>query len=129
MVIKPDKFKDINDNYGHEAGDKVLKKIAYRIKNHLGEKGIAVRFKSDEFIAILPNTGKEKALIKAEELKEKLYNIRLLDRKRKDYLNVPVSIGIAEYPTHSTNHKGLTEKAYEQMWEARNSGGNRIQSL
>ncbi len=61
-MLKPDNFKEINDNFGHDVGDKVLRLLAIFLQSILREDDMGVRYRGDEFAAILPNTSTEEAL-------------------------------------------------------------------
>ncbi len=125
LVVKPDNFKDINDNFGHETGDNVLQLIAIFFQSVLGEYDIAVRYRGDELIAILPDSSKEKALHVARDMLMTFKEIEL-----SHIINVPftltASIGVAMYPGDTNNLKKLIGTAYQKMFLARESGGDKI---
>lgn len=128
LIIKPDNFKIINDTYGHDAGDKVLKLMAATIRNLLREKDVAVRYRGDEFAGILPDTGAAEASGVAEVLRKGMLAMDTAAIVINGTLTVTVSIGIAAAPGHAKDAKALTEKAFACMMEARNQGGDRIRS-
>jgi diguanylate cyclase len=127
LMIKPDSFKAINDNCGHEAGDKALKLIAYGIKSHIGNEDIAVRFRGDEFAVVLPGESMGAALACAERLRTQLNNLNF-DHITGGGFSTTVSIGVAEYPGHGGSPKRLVETCFNRMFAARESGGNRVVS-
>jgi diguanylate cyclase (GGDEF)-like protein len=126
MVIKPDNFKHINDTFGHDAGDKVLRLLADTIKLSLREDDIAIRYRGDEFAAVLPGIVTEEARSIAEVVKSAISNIETKDFTDNQSVHLTVSIGVATYPLHAEDHLTLIDKAHEKMWDARNSGGNQI---
>lgn len=126
LVIKPDNFKIINDGYGHEAGDKALRLLADTVKSRVQISDIVVRYRGDEFVAILPNQNYEQAMSIAEDILASIYDIDLNPIINKKEFNFTASIGIAVYPVHSNDSENLQKKAFDKMIEARNSGGNRI---
>ena len=73
LMMDLDRFKEINDNYGHEAGDQVLIWVASLIKEVSGDQGLAIRYAGDEFIILMPNGAKEAALKVAEQLLQRLH--------------------------------------------------------
>ena len=72
LMIKPDNFKEINDNFGHDAGDNTLKFISSFLKNSLRRNDTPIRYKGDEFTIILPNTDTKDATHIAENLQKKI---------------------------------------------------------
>jgi len=126
LVIKPDNFKIINDNYGHDAGDKSLVIIANTIKTVIRKNDIAARYKGDEYSVILPDTDIKNAYDICEKLKYAINNIDVSDFISDENFKILVSIGFSVYPDDSTNNKKLLKSAYDKMLKARNNGGNRI---
>ena len=126
MMIKPDNFKEVNDNYGHDAGDQVLNLMAIFLQSELGENDIGIRYKGDEFAAILPATNKEESIEKAKNISRALKSMDLSRILNSDSLRIEVSIGISMYPADSASSTGLVKTAYDRVYKAKNSGGNRI---
>lgn len=126
LVIKPDNFKYINDSFGHEVGDKILRLLADVVKSFLRDTDMTVRYRGNEFIAILPNTDKDIAEKIARGLKKDISAIEAEEITGGKSLNITASIGISTYPLHATEYVSLIDKAYEKMWEARNRGGNKV---
>ncbi|MDY6932887.1 MAG: GGDEF domain-containing protein [Spirochaetota bacterium] len=129
IMIKPDNFKVINDKYGHDAGDKVLRMMAIFVQSILREDDVGVRYRGDEFVAILPDTGLETAFKIAGEINTTLFEMDISHITSDINFNVTFSIGIAVYPIHANESAQLIKLAYEKMFEARRSGGNRIISV
>ena len=126
LMIKPDNFKVINDTYGHEAGDEALKFIAKTFKSMLDEKHIAIRYRGDEFGAILPNSDKQTALNLADEIRSKFNSINIKDITDGNDFFINVSIGISTFPEHVKTSDDLIKRTFEKMFEARESGGDRV---
>lgn len=129
MVIKPDNFKHINDTFGHDAGDKVLRLLADTIRTSLREDDIAIRYRGDEFAAVLPDTMGEEARSIAELVQTAISNIETREFTDNQSVHLTASIGVATYPLHAEDHLTLIDRAHEMMWDARNSGGNQIYTL
>lgn len=125
FFIDIDRFKFINDNYGHDIGDILLIKVAERIKCLLNEKDIICRYGGDEF-AILVNSKKTSA--KIYQIAAKIIN-RCFQRFmiRGHELYISVSIGIAVYPNNGENIDSLLKHADKAMYSAKKNGGNRYQ--
>ena len=126
LMIKPDNFKDINDSYGHEIGDRALVLLAIFLQSELDEHDIAIRFKGDEFSCILPGATREEAIRKARAIGRTFDAIDLSKTAPGCALRVRVSIGIALYPDEANDAETMVHIAHERMFCARRAGGNRI---
>ena len=127
IVIKPDNFKDINDNYGHEAGDKMLKILAQILIESIGPKNTGIRFRGDEFLAILPGANVEDASNIAGRLMDAYRRADAAGVTGNPCFRLSASVGIAMCPRHCACAAGV-RIAFENMLEARNSGGNSIKT-
>ncbi|OHD63481.1 MAG: hypothetical protein A2176_06585 [Spirochaetes bacterium RBG_13_51_14] len=125
LIIKPDNFKEINDWFGHEAGDTILVLISIFIQSALRASDIAIRYDGDEFAALLPDAGREEAITIARDLGAALYGMDLRAATGSDQ-KITVSIGIASFPEHGADTGTLAQNARETMYRARDKGGNRI---
>ena len=131
LMIKPDNLKTLNDSYGHQAGDRTLQLMASELRNQLSERGIPIRYKGDVFSVILPQTGLELARETAEQIRAGMNKIDVSEvsqgstNPRTD-LGITVSIGVAAYPNGGASADKLIERAYENLFTARNRGGDRI---
>ncbi len=126
IMVKPDNFKPINDTYGHDAGDKTLRLIADTMKTLLRENDIAIRYRGDEYAAVLPATDLDFGLTMAETMRKSLTGINLKEIIGDGNITLTFSLGIAAYPLHAGDNKELTRIAFEKMFEARDSGGGVI---
>jgi len=126
LVIKPDNFKEVNDRFGHAAGDKVLRVLADMVKAKLASNDIGIRLRGDEFALVLPDQNLEKAQTIAEELKETIFNFNMQDFIGDEDFHLTASIGVAAYPLHTHEAQELVTKAFDTMWQARTDGGNRV---
>jgi diguanylate cyclase (GGDEF)-like protein/PAS domain S-box-containing protein len=124
MFIDLDKFKPINDEYGHEAGDFVLQAVAQRIENCLRSSDSAARVGGDEFLVLLPDIQTcGDALAVAEKICTAL--AQPLNHPQQWPLQVSSSIGIAIYPDHANTEQDLMRLGDSAMYRAKNEGGNR----
>ena len=126
VMIKPDNFKQINDTFGHDAGDMVLKLMAEALVSVLRKDDIAVRVKGDEFALLLPGTDQTLAMQMAETIREKMLGIDLRSVRECGCMPFPVSIGTVTYPDHAQEPVALTDLATELMLRARKNGGNAV---
>lgn len=120
IVIDIDKFKDVNDTYGHYSGDILLTEVAKRFSNVLRKSDTVARLGGDEFVVILPDIQSESNGI---EIIEKLINTMFspIDIKGIEY-NCSISIGLAFCPTHGTSVATLLDSADKAMYEAKRIG-------
>ncbi len=118
-----DDFKDVNDNYGHEAGDKVLIEFADRIKKIIRKSDTFARLGGDEFIIIVQNIKDENSLNKIARqiihLTEKPFIL-----KNKCLVSIGVSIGISVYPVNGTDIRTLLANADKAMYKSKQKGKN-----
>ena len=126
LMIKPDDFKTINDKYGHETGDNVLHLMAIFLQSELSESDIGIRYRGNEFAALLLNTDKENSIKRAKEISKTFKTMDLTRFDIPENIKMKVSIGIALYPDDSDNSKTLVEIANKRMFSAWEAGGNRI---
>ena len=124
IFIDVDNLKEINDNYGHMIGDKILRLIAKRIKACLRSNDSAYRFAGDEFTLILPETTVSKAKFVADRILSKLPNESFLVNKI-EISKITLSLGIAEYEMNEGNQQ-FVHRADLTMYEAKKRGGNRV---
>ncbi|MFC1674377.1 diguanylate cyclase [Candidatus Omnitrophota bacterium] len=128
LMLDIDHFKDYNDNFGHSAGDLVLKDLSGWITGSLkDEKCVISRFGGEEFCVILPGTPKDEAIRIAEGLRRKIEGTDILLRREKT--RITVSIGVAEVPSDVKDEDGLIFKADQAMYQAKQKGRNRVCSI
>ena len=124
MFIDLDDFKEINDNFGHVAGDLALKEVASRIQDCLRESDTAARLGGDEFVVLLPAIETpDDAMIVAKKIRHAL--CQPIDLGNHG-LTVSTSIGIAVYPEHGSEEETLLKHADAAMYHAKKSGRNTV---
>lgn len=115
-----DKFKHVNDTYGHRKGDEILRNIGSLLNRDLEDKGFVGRYGGEEFIIILPKTSSEKAFEICEMIREHIQQeIRVEARKP-----VTMSFGLASYPAHGLSEEELVENADKALYYSKNTGRN-----
>ena len=124
LLMDLDRFKLINDNYGHETGDKILSGVSEIAKVALRSCDWIGRWGGEEFIAILPDTGEEEACAIAERLREKIeqFSIQLNGQSIK----TTISIGVSSYPRDGDAPDLLIRAADAALYEAKKTGRNRV---
>lgn len=128
LMIDLDQLKVINDNFGHQAGDAVLKQVAWTLKRSVRNIDVVARYGGDEFAIILVETGKTDAISTANRLGS-LMGVPGFKESVEDgaaQRTVTVSIGVASYPTDAGSTDELVRKADQALYEAKASGGNRV---
>lgn len=122
-MLDLDDFKQINDQFGHQAGDEVLRFVAGLIKRVLREDDLVVRFGGEELVIVLPATDFARARIPLERIRTQIAAEKALPGVE----GLTVSIGVAEYPGHgSTDPDELIRQADEAMYRAKELGKNRV---
>lgn len=125
LAIDIDHFKNINDQFGHFIGDKVIQRIAKVIKASISENDIAVRFGGEEFVVVMVNKTMAQAHEVAEKIRIAISELKLRQRDSKAYLpKISVSIGIAQRQ-EKLNWTALFEQADTALYQAKNSGRNK----
>ena len=128
IMIDIDNFKNVNDTYGHQAGDVVLQEIARIIKRCVRETDVVARYGGEEFAVILPHTGNEAAVNLANRIRN------AVKKSRSDSLgpdvSITVSIGVSTYPHPEVNNMDdLIRKADDGLYQAKSQGKDIVISL
>ncbi|HET9956344.1 MAG TPA: diguanylate cyclase [Polyangiaceae bacterium] len=125
LLLDLDHFKRINDHYGHDAGDRVLKELAQKVAENLREVDVPARYGGEEFAVLLPHTRKEDARIVAERLRRAIESIQLTFDGKPE--RVTVSIGVAgNTDVASGKAEDLVKAADVALYEAKRLGRNRV---
>ena len=125
MFIDLDRFKPVNDEFGHDVGDLLLKAVAQRIQDCLRESDTVARIGGDEFVVLLPIIRAEKdALEAAEKIRCSLNQPFEL---AGHCLSISSSTGIAIYPEHGDDEKQLLKNADDAMYYAKSAGRDNVQ--
>jgi diguanylate cyclase (GGDEF)-like protein len=120
LFIDIDDFKQINDTYGHQKGDEVLKKLSDIINKSLRDLDICARYGGEEFVIVLPHTD----INSAKEIAER---IRISVKKNfSQYMAITVSIGLANCPVSAATRKNLIKQADSALYISKNKGKNRV---
>jgi diguanylate cyclase (GGDEF)-like protein len=119
IMLDLDKFKQLNDSVGHDAGDTALRRLADCFRQELRGVDSAARLGGDEFLLILPQAYAEGALIVAERLRARVAQIEI-----PGFGNLSTSIGIASFPSHATSRADLVLAADAALYAAKHAGRN-----
>jgi diguanylate cyclase (GGDEF)-like protein len=126
LMTDLDLLRDINNNFGHLAGDAVIRGIAGVIRSELRRYDIAARFGGEEFSVLLPSTAPEQALEIAERIRRAVAAARFEEATVNEPLSATLSIGVAAYPRDAMEAKGLVHAADIAVYEAKARGRNRV---
>jgi len=127
LFIDLDNFKQVNDSFGHKAGDEVLKQTAERLNKCVRGEDTVARYSGDEFIAVINETGSnEVTRVVADRILRDMSEPFEVDGES---MSLSVSIGIARFPDHGNTAESLINNADEAMYIAKNDGKNRYHFL
>ncbi len=121
LLIDVDHLKDINDRGGHEAGDRALLGVSDALRKTCRVSDLAARYGGDEFVALLPSTNAEQAIVLCERLRHVLSQTSV-----KLPIPLTVSIGVAESTSQTTSADALFEAADAALYEAKQAGRDRV---
>ncbi len=125
LLLDIDYFKKVNDNYGHSAGDDVLKGFAELLLESLRSTDYIARFGGEEFTVLMPETNQEMALKRAQELRAAIEQ-HPFSLRDGNTLRITSCIGVATFPENANDMESLIKAADEAMYEAKKSGRNRV---
>lgn len=125
VIIDIDKFKNINDTYGHLQGDQILREVADIFKDTSREIDIICRYGGDEFVMLLPETGYEEAIIKAEKLRKLVARHKFRNITGKKPFKVTLSIGVTSN-IGCKDERDLFTHGDKALYKAKGTGRNKV---
>jgi diguanylate cyclase len=126
LVLDIDRFKYINDNFGHAAGDRALRIVAEQLKAVLRPNDMLARYGGEEFVAVLPNTGGEAGREIAEVLRNCIESIGFRGQQRP--VRITLSCGLTVLRADDTPESAF-ERADRALYQAKHGGRNRCEVL
>ena len=126
LILDVDHFKDVNDTYGHDIGDLVLKEVARLVGGIVRAGDIPCRFGGDEIVAVMPGAPEAEVAGVAERIRQRVSEERFGDERI--HLAVTVSVGFAIFPTHADSSADLFRAADRALYAAKDAGRNRTLS-
>ncbi len=129
LLLDLDRFKSVNDTYGHQAGDEVLRVAAERLRQEVkkvrgGDRILLARYGGEEMAVVLPKFDTPGAKRVAESIRKAIAAKPIVHDRRS--IPVTTSIGLAIYPHHANTSAGLVEFADQGLYEAKETGRNRV---
>lgn len=126
LIIKPDNFKALNDQYGHEAGDIAIRVIGRGLRKHVGDDEKVVRYKGNAMAVIMPECGKNEAVKEAEGIRNFMKSLDLTEATGGSNFSITSSIGITLFPDHGCDPEELIQKSHELPLVGRARGGDQV---
>lgn len=121
MIIDIDHFKNINDEFGHQAGDEVLKKLADELSSHIRQSDYFGRYGGEEFVIICPNSTSVDTILLAEKLRAITQQTQFCND-----IKLTISIGVAEFNELSLSLEELIRQADKNLYKAKRMGRNQV---
>jgi diguanylate cyclase (GGDEF)-like protein len=121
LLLDLDKFKDVNDTYGHQRGDSVLIELATRVKAEIREVDTLARYGGEEFVLVLPETDAAGAAGAAQRICEVVRH-RPFSNEGEEPLAITVSVGVSVFPAHGSSAATLMRNADTALYAAKDAG-------
>lgn len=124
LFMDVDNFKDVNDTYGHQAGDRALQAIAKAISKEKRESDIVARYGGEEFVLLMPHTNNINAFILAERIRKKIARLKIVHNG--SLFSLTISGGIASFPVNGNTPQELLQRADSALYQAKGAGKDNI---
>jgi two-component system, cell cycle response regulator len=126
LILDIDYFKSINDNYGHDAGDDVLREFATRVRKSTRGIDLAARYGGEEFVIVMPETDMAVAAVVAERIRRRIAGEPFPIQKGDAALDVTISIGLAALASATDTAETVLKRADQALYRAKRDGRNRV---
>jgi two-component system cell cycle response regulator len=128
VIMDIDFFKQVNDTYGHDIGDEVLKEFAGRLAANVRGIDLACRYGGEEFVVAMPDTDIAFAINIAERLRQSIETTPVRISRVPHQLNITISIGIARAEGQGDTAEQLLHRADQALYRAKRTGRNKVVS-
>jgi len=122
-ILDLDHFKNVNDTYGHTAGDQVLRSVAARLRTQIRHPDTIGRYGGEEFLIVLPNSEMQAAVEQASRLCQAIRKLRI--DVNEHIASVTISVGVAQFKVGQETWEELLHRADEALYRAKEQGRNR----
>lgn len=126
LVLDVDRFKSVNDGYGHDAGDEVLREFADRVRACTRGIDLVARMGGEEIVVVLPDTTSDAAHAVAERIRERVQHEPFAINRNTRSISVTVSIGVASRRAGDADPADVMKRADEALYRAKEGGRNRV---
>ena len=126
LLLDIDRFKSINDGFGHDAGDEVLREFAARIRTLTRNVDLVARYGGEEIVVVVPEASLEEARVVAERIREKIGSTPFPVNRKARSIDVTVSIGVAARQGSDVSSSEIMKRADLALYSAKEQGRNRV---
>ena len=126
LALDVDFFKAVNDNHGHDVGDRVLQEVSARLRHNVRNIDLVCRVGGEEFLIILPDTDSEIAMTIAERIRKSIAMKPFNSGARSGPLSITISIGIANIEAGTDTTNDILKRADQALYRAKREGRNRV---
>ena len=126
LMLDLDNFKNFNDTYGHQAGDRALIEVAQVLTQTARAIDHVVRYGGEEFVLVLPQVDKEQALLAGERHRQAVEMHLFVGQEKLPSGNLTVTIGLATFPVDADDATELLQRADEALYQGKEAGRNRV---
>jgi two-component system, cell cycle response regulator len=126
LVLDIDYFKSVNDTYGHQAGDEVLREFAQRLKKSIRGIDLACRYGGEEFVVVMPETDMAVATMVAERLRRRIASEPFAIEEGAGSVEITISVGLAARSSAADSAASVLKRADQALYRAKRDGRNRV---
>jgi len=126
IMLDLDHFKNFNDAYGHEVGDRILRHFAKTVTASMRETNLAARYGGEEFIVILPDTSAKSCALVADRIRKAVMTMMVPSNTEKPLPQLTVSVGVAAFPEHGHTLEEIIQASDKALYESKRAGRNRV---
>ena len=126
IMMDLDHFKNVNDVYGHEMGDRMLRHFARTVTSAMRETNLTARYGGEEFVVVLPDTNAKSCALVAERIRKAVTAMVVPSNTEKPLPQLTVSMGVAVFPDHGQTMEDVISASDKALYESKRNGRNRV---